>query len=518
MLFNSLSFIFVFLPIALAGYYVVGQWNHRAAAVWLALCSVIFYSWTDLHLSILLSASIAFNFITGWAVLKTEERERWQQALLVAGVTGNLLLLFYFKYLFPLLGWCDSIGMHFFHASASVALPLGISFFTFTQIGYLIDCKAGIVKQSNPIDYILFVTFFPHLIAGPILHHREMMPQFANPDTYRLRLDRLTAGGMLFVMGLTKKLCIADQIYPAVGRVFVPGIELSPSGAWIGVLAYSMQLYFDFSGYSDMAIGLAQMFGVRFPLNFNSPYRAACIIDFWQRWHMTLTRYLTLYLYNPVTVWITRRRMAQGKPISGSGARDFAGFTTMVMFPLFFTMGLAGVWHGAGPQFLIFGLLHGIYLTINHAWRAYGPKENPNRPAFLKKVTVVGEVALTYIAVLIAQVFFRASSPGEAMHILSAMAGFHQAATIPTASLTGLPPEQHFMPLRLAVLFGIVWFLPNSAQILNRFQPTLSKLRLDSLIQFEWKPNIGWAVATAVMASVDILLVTGATEFLYFRF
>jgi alginate O-acetyltransferase complex protein AlgI len=517
MLFNSLSFIFVFLPIALLGYYLLGALNHRAAAVWLALTSIIFYSWTDLRLAILLSASIAFNFLIGLAILRLGERERLQQTMLTAGIAVNLLLLFYFKYLFPLLAWCDAYGMHFFSNSASVVLPLGISFFTFTQIGYLIDCKAGIVKKSNPIDYILFVTFFPHLIAGPIIHHREMMPQFADPDTYRLKIDKLAAGAMLFIMGLTKKLCVADQIRPAVVRLFTPGIDITFSNAWMGILAYSMQLYFDFSGYSDMAIGLALMFGVRFPLNFNSPYRAACIIDFWQRWHMTLTRYLTLYLYNPVTVWITRRRMAQGKPISGSGAKDLAGFSSMVMFPLFYTMILAGIWHGAGLQFFIFGLLHAAYLTINHGWRAFGPKEKAGGSAFARRLTLVGEIALTYLAVLVAQVFFRSSSASEAIHILSAMAGFPQPG-LPLGYAPELPLEGRGMPLRLAVLFPIVWFLPNSAQILHRFQPTLSKLRMDSPIQFEWRPNLGWALAIAVMASADILLVTGTTEFLYFRF
>ena len=266
------------------------------------------------------------------------------------GVLGNILLLFYLKYLFPLMHWLDSFGWHLTSGTSGVILPLGISFFTFTQIGYLIDCQAGMVKDRNFRNYLLFVIFFPHLIAGPIVHHKEMIPQFANPDTYRLKAENIAVGLVLFVMGLFKKVVIADHFAPLAQTAFVAGWPACFCGLGRSV-AYSLQLYFDFSGYSEMAIGLARMFGISFPANFNSPYKATSIIDFWQRWHMTLTRYLNLYLYNPIALSISRRRMAVGKPVSKQATKTMAGFASMVAFPTLVTMTLAGIWHGAGLSF-----------------------------------------------------------------------------------------------------------------------------------------------------------------------
>ena len=462
--------------------------------------------------------SILFNFTCGAFILGLGENDRRRGWLLTLGVTGNLLVLFYYKYFFPLLNW---FGLHGFIAHThlySILLPLGISFFTFTQIGYLVDCKGGVVKKSNFLDYCLFVTFFPHLIAGPILHHREILPQFANPETYRFRYRNLAIGIALFTMGLAKKDFLADSLAPHANVVFNHLVRPSLLESWNGALSYSLQLYFDFSGYSDMAIGLALMFGVRFPANFDSPYRAASIIDFWQRWHMTLTRYLTLYLYNPVALWVSRYRLAHGKSVSRKAIGTVEGFVAMIAFPTIYTMALAGIWHGAGLQFMIFGLLHGIYLAINHAYRSFGPRvpETPPHPVW--RVTAnVGKIALTYFAVIIAQVFFRASSVHEAVEMLKGMTGLYGLAHWRSFQTMDSMPSLRWL-ICLGILFFIVWFMPNSLQILRNYEPCLSKLRSTSLFHFHWKPNAAWGLATATVAILALLEITGVTEFIYFRF
>ncbi len=233
--------------------------------------------------------------------------------------------------------------------------PLGISFFTFTQIGYLLDCRNGLARDRSPLNYTLFVAFFPHLIAGPILHNREIMPQFADAATYRYSAHNLAAGLGIFLLGLLKKCLLADPCAAVVGPGFANPDALTFFPAWQVALSYSLQLYFDFSGYSDMAIGLARMFNVRFPLNFNSPYKARSVIEYWQRWHMTLTRYLNLCLYDPLALAITRRRRARGQSTRREAQATPLGFAQMVLLPIFVTMTLAGIRHGSGPTFLVFG-------------------------------------------------------------------------------------------------------------------------------------------------------------------
>ncbi len=242
----------------------------------------------------------------------------------------------------------------------SILLPLGLSFFTFTQLGYLLDCQQGVAKENSFANYVLFVTFFPHLIAGPILHHREMMPQFADLSIYKLKLPNLAIGLTLFTVGLAKKVMIADSLSPFVERAFSHSAGLDLISSWMGALSFSLQLYFDFSGYSDMALGLGVMFGVRLPQNFNSPFKSKSIIEFWQRFHMTLTRYLTLFLYSPIGLWVRRKRLARNLPVNNKALSTAGGFASMVAFPTLLTMFFAGVWHGAGFNFVIFGTLHGV--------------------------------------------------------------------------------------------------------------------------------------------------------------
>jgi D-alanyl-lipoteichoic acid acyltransferase DltB (MBOAT superfamily) len=526
MLFNSFVFIFLFLPISLVGYYAISRHNTRAAAAWLVLASFVFYGWWNALFVILLVASILGNYFIGVLLRAHEQQPRTQTLILTAGIAVNLLVLFYYKYLGFLAGLLAQIGLDVHLNTGGILLPLGISFFTFTQIGYLVDCKSGIAREGRLLDYALFVTFFPHLIAGPILHHREMMPQFANKATYQFHSENLAVGLTIFIIGLAKKVLIADPLAPITNLGFANAEHLGFVASWTTALAYSMQLYFDFSGYSDMAIGLARMFGIRFPMNFNSPYKARNIIDFWQRWHMTLTRYLTLFLYNPISLAVTRRRLAAGKPVANKGAATATGFLHMIAFPTLFTMSLAGIWHGAGVNYFIFGALHGIYLTINHAWRVFKPRlRQKGHSAAPGWPAIVASILVTYLAVLIAQVFFRAHAFQDAIDLLSGMVGMHGFADI-APSLTDaraafrlqfeiLNPQNWIM---LLFCFIIVFCAPNSAEMLAAYNPTLEPIRRISLRSLQWKPTATWAVSVGIMAAASVLLIFGTTEFLYFQF
>ena len=396
-------------------------------------------------------------------------------------------------------------------AIGSSVLPLGISFFTFTQIGYLIDSKASITKNYNFVDYVLFVTFFPHLIAGPILHHKEIMPQFANDSTYRINVTNLTVGFSIFTLGLAKKVLIADQFIPMVNYTFELSDHLSRSEAWCGVLSYYIQIYFDFSGYSEMALGLAKMFNIRFPANFDSPYKASNIIDFWQRWHMSLTRYLTLYLYNPIAISITRYRI-QKKLSIATGKKDFSALFTITVIPTFITMLLAGIWHGSGIQFVIYGLLHGWYLSINHVFKAYFPAKKTISSQFMHWFDKSWKIILTNMAVIVAFIFFRANTPDEALNIINAMT-FTPA--YPHAQIPDLVPNTINVIGALLVIF----VMPNVLQLFPEYEPALSHAKAKpALLNFKWQPNIAWGLIMAITCLLSVLSVTGTTEFLYFRF
>ena len=508
MLFNSYAFLFVFLPAALLGFHAAALAGRSAAACWLVLASVCFYGWWNPAFVVLLLASIAFNFLCGHMIAANAARPRLQSWLLAGGIVANVALLVWFKYLASLLGCLRAWGVLDIPFAATV-LPLGISFFTFTQIGYLVDVRQGVARDRGLLSYVLFVTFFPHLIAGPILHNREIMPQFADPATYRLSGQNLCVGATIFVMGLLKKSLLADPLSASVQAGFGHAHGIGFVGSWSAVLLYSLQLYFDFSGYSDMAIGLARMFNVRFPLNFNSPYKATGIIDYWQRFHMTLTRYITLYLFNPMAVAITRRRALSGKDCSRKATTTLGGFASLLLLPTMMTMALAGVWHGSGLQYLVFGLLHGTYIAINHAWRIFGGRFARADGPLLH----VLYVALTYLCACVAFVFFRAPSLAAAGDMLSGMLGLHGGFIALPATATAARELAC-----LAVLYAIVWFLPNTQQIMALYEPALGRITPGPLPWLRWRLSLPSAIAFGLGALVGLLTVGGTSEFLYFQF
>jgi alginate O-acetyltransferase complex protein AlgI len=529
MLFNSYLFLFIFLPLVLGIYYLCGHLHTRLAAAWVCLASLIFYGWWNPLFVLVLAASITVNYGLSTALCASAPRPKLQRVILALSVSANLGLLFYFKYLVVLLGFLDQlgwtrVGMH------SVLLPLGISFFTFTQLGYLLDCKAGVVKQRSPLGYVMFVTFFPHLIAGPILHHRDMMEQLTDAKSYRFRAENIAIGGTLFVIGLAKKTLFADSIAHWSEDGFAGTAQLQFFAAWATSLSYGLQLYFDFSGYSDMALGLAKMFGIRFPLNFNSPYKSVSIIAYWQNWNMTLTRYLTEYLYNPMALTISRWRAARGLAVGRLGNATPAGFLSMIVVPTAYTMLLAGAWHGAGLNFLIFGLLHGAYLSINHAWRIYGPAWRASvLPRLAGALRHAAYVLLTLLGVLVSQAFFRATTTSGAFALLAGMTGLHGAESLAAFALPTLNGVSAAEWLRLAfgrwhhllqivLLFVIVWGTPNAHQILGRFSPAL-RVPLDRRGRWwQWRPSAGWLLLTLAVLFYVMVNLHPEARFLYFQF
>jgi alginate O-acetyltransferase complex protein AlgI len=497
-LFNSYVFVLAFLPLTLGGFFASARLGRTAGGVFLVLASLVFYGWWRPAYVPLLLVSIGGNFFFARLIAATGGRRA--DCLLLAGVTANLAALAYFKYLATLLS-----GFHV--AFTAPALPLGISFFTFTQIGFLIDCRHGLAREHDLLSYALFVTFFPHLIAGPILHNREIMPQFAAASTYRISAENLAAGSAIFLIGLLKKCLLADPLAATVATGFAHPGRLGLLGAWQTALSYSLQLYFDFSGYSDMAIGLARLFNLRFPANFNSPYKAASIIDYWQRWHMTLTRYLTLYLYDPIALAITRRRVARKLSVNRAARASLGGFTSMVALPLVITMTMAGIWHGSGITFLVFGLLHAFYLMVNHAWRIFAPRG--------VRIPSAASIGLTYLCVLMGSVLFRAPSLGAAGQIVGGMLGWHGASwQLAGTAAFGRAARQGAW---LAALFGIVWLAPNTQQIMRVAGPTLETVRAASH-RIAWSPSLPWAAAFGCAAAIGLAAIGGTGEFLYFQF
>uniref|UniRef100_UPI001F270E92 MBOAT family O-acyltransferase n=1 Tax=Ferriphaselus sp. R-1 TaxID=1485544 RepID=UPI001F270E92 len=442
----------LYLPVVLAGFFWLARWSERYAAGWLALASLFFYGyWNPAYVGLLLG-SIAFNYTLGvWiAQAGARQQHRRQRHLLVFAIAADLALLAYFKYANFFLDSLNAVAGSKL-SLGEIILPLGISFFTFTQIAFLVDTFQSKVKEFNFVHYTLFVTYFPHLIAGPVLHHKEMMPQFAPAAAYRVNWENVAHGLMLFTVGLCKKTLGADALAPYANGVF-DGVQsgMIPTSyeAWAGALAYTLQLYFDFSGYTDMALGIALLFNIRLPVNFDSPYKATSIIDFWRRWHMTLSRFLRDYLYIPL-----------GGNRKGKLWRHINLMTTML---------LGGLWHGAGWTYVVWGGLHGLFLMVNHLWRELLQGMNTRWvPGWLSGLL---GFALTFIAVVSAWVVFRSPDISHAKVMLEAMFGIHAKPIALDAVLHGhllLTTDlsgRELVKLLIPAL-AWVWLLPNSNRL-----------------------------------------------------
>lgn len=482
MLFNSYEFIFFYLPIVFLMFFSLAKhFGRHAATLWLVVASFFFYGWWDYRYVPLLFASICFNFGIGGRIRRGNGRKSW----LATGIIGNLALLGYFKYTGFFLSTINALSGDAVFNVPHIVLPLGISFFTFTQTAYLVEEYRGEAASHSFLTYCEFVTIFPHLIAGPIIRHRDMLPQFTDEKNYSADYKNIAYGLTIFAMGLFKKTVIADSLSPWAGEVFSRPDSLTFLEAWIGALSYTFQLYFDFSGYSEMAIGLGLMFNLQFPVNFNSPYQAASIIDFWRRWHMTLGLWVKDYLYIPM---------------GGNRGGEFKK-----MRNLFFSMLLIGLWHGAGWNYVFWGGIHGGLLMINHQWRRYNIQ--------LPKAINWG---ITFLCVIICWVFFRAESLHDALAVLSSMADLGNIV-LPDKNVKDLgflqvigcsfAPWMMHVPLEKAL--GILAFLI----LALRFLPNPIKLMKTS-----FRPDWKWSVAVALSLVVGILHIAKNSPFLYFQF
>ncbi len=503
MVFASHSFL-AFLLLVLIAYWLVGRHDERWGKALLIVASFVFYGfWIPTYL-LLLIGSILFNHAIARAVLAGPSH-KMRRALTVLGIGLNLALIAFYKYaafLVESLNWTLQSGFDV----PDIILPIGISFFTFQQISLLVDAHKGRVRELRFWDHVLFISFFPQLIAGPIVRQHDMLPQLTARRDWRLRADYVAIGIALFAFGLFKKTAIIDPFVPYLDLIYQAAADGKAVGfvdGWAAGIGYGFQVYFDFSAYSDMAIGLAFMFGLRLPVNFFSPYKAYSIRDFWRRWHISLSRFLRDYLFIPL-----------------GGSRHGLMRTVAA---LMITMALGGLWHGAGWTFVIWGVLHGSYLAVNHLWRALLNRVRPNPPAPAQRSRLLGwvlhalSVLLTFLAVSFAWVFFRAPDLDSAMRLATAMLGFsewHEVVLI----------TRGIVPMFPVYLF-IVWFMPNTMEI---FQATRAALHVEEFRDNQARPlrpawlafrlNAGWAFACAAVFVCAWFALSNLSPFIYFQF
>lgn len=486
MLFNSHAFIFIFLPITFFIYFYL---NHKklteAGKAFLVFSSLFFYSWWDLAYLPLILSSMLFNYIIGSSLTKSDFKNSFsKKSILTAGIISNLMLLAYFKYAdFFIENINYSLGLNI--DLFNLALPLAISFFTFQQIAYLVDSYRRETSEYDLLNYAVFVTFFPQLIAGPIVHHKEIMPQFASARNKLANYRNIALGIYIFSIGLFKKVVIADSFSVWATAGFDTSVSLNLFAAWATSLSYTFQLYFDFSGYADMAIGLALLFNIKLPINFNSPYKAVNIQDFWRRWHITLSRFLKDYVYIP---------------LGGNRISSFRTYNNLMV-----TFILGGIWHGAGWTFVFWGFLHGAALVIHRLWGAFG---------FGLKAWVSWLVTFNFIN--ISWVFFRAKDWGDAAKVLSGMLGFNGV----------MLPEKYVEKLAYVSHYGVD-FGPVFEQISGK-NKTLTYLIVAFILVFVFKNSIerinsfrfGYksSLFSGVIFVWAVLSLNKISEFLYFNF
>ncbi|HET9384235.1 MAG TPA: MBOAT family O-acyltransferase [Gemmatimonadales bacterium] len=533
MLFNSYEFILGFLPVVAVIFFLLGRTSRVWALRWLTLSSLFFYAWWRPFNVVIIVPAILINYGLARAILQANGKDDRRSATmcLVLGIVFNVAFLGYFKYAnFAATVSNDVFGTEF--VLSQIILPLGISFITFQKIALLVDAHGGRVEHISFEDYCLFVLFFPQLIAGPIVHYRELLPQF-HRFTCIVDRENLSVGVTLFLFGLFKKLVLADGIAPFVSSIYdqaSAGGALSLLPAWMAAAGFTLQIYFDFSGYTDMALGSARVFGIRLPPNFDSPLKASSIIEFWSRWHMTLTRFLTAYVYNPLLVWLTRRRLARGLP--GYRERPTAGaFVELLLLPTLLTMFLSGVWHGAGYPFVLWGVLHGVFIVVNHAWRRVAPAAWTARAAYTRPIGTV----VTLLCVVVSMAIFRAPTIAVATELIGGMAGLNGIA-LPERIYAALGPLTPWLQqagvteglgfdlpfVRLAawivLLSAIALGLPNTLRMLRQHDPAVNWEPAAVDRSPKWQPSLAWAVVVAAVGVAGLSRLSAPSEFLYWQF
>lgn len=516
MLFNSHQFILLFLPALLISFWMLRKIGRNAGIIALVAASLIFYAQWEPVFVLLLAFSIFINFIIGTKIYDSRSI-----SLLWAGILVNLFLIAYFKYRFFLSGIVNpdfNVAAH----SALLIIPLGISFFTFQQISFLVDCRRQDVKPTSFLEYAFYVSFFPQLIAGPIVRFSEVVNQFKSSTAFRLRYDNFSVGITLFSVGLFKKVVIADQMAAFANPVFEiaeTGAVLSFAEAWTGVLAYTFQIYFDFSAYSDMAIGLSRIFGIRLPLNFNSPYKSTSIIEFWRRWHITLSRFLKDYLYIPLGGG------RQGK------SRRYANLMIVML--------LGGLWHGSDWTFVLWGGLHGGYLIVNHLFRKMQNKGIGCKETVVRKLL---GWAITFLAIVVAWVLFRANTLSGAENIYQGMLGLDGRLILPQSLYDVLgsvapilqsagfefevwsvarAPVEATQILWISAAMFICLFVPNTQVWMKRYRPVvhMGRENMERIHRIlAWRPTMAWSLVVVSIFLIALFSAGDTSEFIYWQF
>lgn len=519
MLFNSIEFLLFFLPAVLAVSYVLScHADQRYRRFFIVLATLIFYAFAGIKFLFLLLASVSVNFVAGHVIARSARTAGSNFALLSCAVVLNLLVLGYFKYFNVVIDAVNLLAAADFSVE-QIILPLGISFFTFQQIGYLVDVGRGRVRPGGLLDYANFVLFFPQLLAGPIVKYEEVIEQHrCQPDRKKTSLNVLI-GLTIFSIGLFKKTVIADSLALYAGPVFVAAGDGSAIGffdTWLAAFAYTAQVYFDFSGYSDMAIGTARMFGIILPLNFLSPLRSRSVVEIWRRWHVTLGRWVQSYVFQPISLPLARRAA-----MAGHGAYRTLILSTII--PTMASMLVIGVWHGAGVTFVVFGLLQGIYMSANEWWAAFRRKaRKARRKAGIAEPRWHGPVACaaTLLAFVFAIIPFGASDGASMIALFGAALGGAGGLVVPDAWPFGLSG----CITLVVVAYVLIFVMPNSSEIMGKFEPVLNWCKdwagmAPSRYQVTWEPNLGWSVLTgAALFFAIAFIMRGTTEFVYFGF
>ena len=473
MLFNSVEFLFVFLPITFFVYFLLNKAKLiNLATAWLVVASLAFYSYWKIDYLPLILISMVFNYSIGSTISHENKLKINKKTLFLVGIVGNIGLLVYYKYIDFLISNINTIFSAEFNYM-NIVLPLAISFFTFQQIAYLVDSYEGKTKEYDFLRYALFVTFFPQLIAGPIVHHKEMMPQFENLRNRFINPKNISLGMFLLAIGLFKKVVIADFLSPYVAQIFDVISKPTFFEAWIGAFAYTFQLYFDFSGYTDMAMGIGYLFNIVLPQNFNSPLKANSIQDFWRRWHMTLSRFLRDYIYIP----LGGNRLSENKTYRN----------------LFLTFLIGGIWHGANWTFIIWGICHGLAMCIHRFWVKTQRFVIPNFCAS----------SLTFFFVVLTFLIFRTHTVERAYELYKSLIGLNGFAPVMYDKFR-LSFEGGSLKISLFLIIGVIimtFFMKNSTEWAKNFKPT--KL---------------YFILTIVMLISALLNLNRISEFLYFQF
>ncbi|OQX14868.1 MAG: membrane-bound O-acyltransferase family protein, partial [Desulfobacteraceae bacterium IS3] len=464
MIFSSYTFIFQFLPVVFAAYFVLHRLKQATPAKWwLVLCSLFFYWYgSDYYLPIFVG-SVIFNYVFGTLLIKCKEKSRLiLNTVFAAGLTGNISLLCYYKYLDFFIS-----NINFFTGKSlpllHIPLPIGISFFTFQLIAYLVDCYRGEAKEYSFLNYLLFITFFPQLIVGPIIHHKDVVPQFENPENGRLNYENLAAGIFLFSMGCAKKILLADPLTNWSEPAFSHVGQLTMIDSWFASISYTISYYFDLSGYADMAIGLGLMFNIQVAINFASPYKARNFADYWRKWHITLSRFLGDYIFRSIFH-------------KGDSSRRF-------YFAILMTFLVSGFWHGAGWTFVVWGILNGIFVMFAHIMH----RSKKELPFFLAW-------SLTFAGVVLVRILFVSSSFGDALHVVKTLFDFGNL------KFSGLEYAGLEQSVYLLVASVIVFLMPNSIEIKEKF-----------------KPDLKFAFFSAVLLVFSIMNMSSVGDFLYFQ-